>query len=220
MDVTDAASVEEARAAVAASADGLDAVVNFAGILVVGSVAEIDEEQLRRILDVNVLGTFRVNRALLPLLLRRKGRIVNVSSETGVQRAAPFNGPYAISKHAVEAYSDALRRELMLLGIPVIKIQPGPFRTGMVGSIERQFADAAAESQHFAPVIRRVMRRIGAEERKAHDPRELAEVVHRALTDPSPKMAYRVRHDRQRTLLNRLPPAWADALLRRVLQPR
>ena len=98
LDVTDAASVDAARAVVAQSCDRLDGVVNFAGILAVDSVIEIDSATIRRVLEVNVMGTVRVNQALFPLVLARKGYIINISSEAGWQSGMPFNGAYAMSK--------------------------------------------------------------------------------------------------------------------------
>ena len=61
-----------------------------------------------------------------------------------------LNGPYAMSKHAIEAYSDALRRELMFVGVPVIVVQPGPFRTDMVGGIDAAFAASVRPDSPFA----------------------------------------------------------------------
>jgi len=217
VDVTDAASVQAAARSVARRVDGLDGVVNFAGILTVGSLIEISEEALRRVLDVNVMGTFRVNRTLFPLVLARKGRIVNVSSETGWQSGMPFNGPYGISKHAIEAYSDSLRRELMFLGVPVIKIQPGPFKTEMVAGIERQFSRAAKESSHFGKLLRTLTRMTLAEQRKAHDPLLIAKTVHVALTAHSPAAAYSVKPDPARVAMNLLPDRLSDALLKWVV---
>jgi NAD(P)-dependent dehydrogenase (short-subunit alcohol dehydrogenase family) len=219
LDVTDPASVEAACTFVAASCDGLDGVVNFAGILSVGSVIEIDSEAVRRVLDVNVMGTVRVNRALFPLVLARKGRIVNISSETGWQSGMPFNGPYTMSKHAIEAYSDSLRRELMFLGVAVIKIQPGPFRTAMVAGIERSFTRAAEASTYFKEFLTRIMHVAVKEQAKAHDPAILAAVVHEALTARRPRPAYSVKPDPQRFMLNLLPARTADALLKLALRP-
>jgi len=220
LDVTDAASVAAARARVARSCDGLDGVVNFAGILALGSLVELDPEAIGRVLDVNVMGTVRVNHALFPLVLARKGRIVNISSETGWQGAMPFNGSYAMSKHAVEAYSDALRRELMFLDIPVIKIQPGPFRTAMVSSIERNFAEAIKSSKHFKSLLSGIKKGALKEQAKAHDPELLAEVVHTALTARTPRSAYSVKPDPQRVALSRLPDWAIDPLLKLALRPR
>ena len=191
--------------------------MNFAGILAVGSVIEIDPDTIRRVLDVNVMGTVRVNHALFPLLLERKGRIVNISSETGWQSAMPFNGAYALSKHAIEAYSDALRRELMFLDVPVIKIQPGPFRTGMVASIEQNFERVAQASRYFKELLQTLKKATIREQGKAHDPALLAEVVHTALTTRYPRIAYSVKPDPQRVALSALPDRVADPLLKLAL---
>jgi NAD(P)-dependent dehydrogenase (short-subunit alcohol dehydrogenase family) len=220
LDVTDGDSVAAAAELVGAQVDGLDAVVNFAGVLGVGSVLEIDEAELHRVLDVNVFGTYRVNRAFFPLVHRRRGRIVNLSSETGHQQGAPFNGPYAMSKHAIEAYSDSLRRELRFLGVEVIKIRPGPFRTGMVAGIERAFTRAAESSTYFPATIERVKDLAVRENDKANDPAVLAQAIHRALTTRRPRAAYGVREDRARAVLDRLPTRLSDLILEKVMSPR
>lgn len=112
LDVTDSDSCAAAAREVAAHTDGLGAVINFAGLLDLGPSMEVSEGRLLRILDVNVVGTQRVNRAMFDLVRAGGGRIVNVSSESGRFRAGITTGPYAASKHASEAYSDALRQEL------------------------------------------------------------------------------------------------------------
>jgi NAD(P)-dependent dehydrogenase (short-subunit alcohol dehydrogenase family) len=220
IDVTDTASVEAAASAVSELKGGLDAIVNFAGILAVGSMVEMEEAVLQRVLDVNVMGTYRVNKAFFPLIKSRRGRIVNISSETGWQSGAPFNGAYASSKHCIEAYSDSLRRELALLDIPVIKIQPGPFKTEMVASIEGKFGEAIEGSTDFKAVLSRMKDMAVKESGKGHDPRELAAVIHTALTVTSPKPAYSVRPDAGRTVLEYIPTRWSDALLKKVLTPK
>jgi NAD(P)-dependent dehydrogenase (short-subunit alcohol dehydrogenase family) len=214
VDVTDDASVERALAEITAQSDGLAGVVTFAGILRVGALLDVDAELLRQVLDVNLLGTHRVVRAAFDLLQRGRGRVVLISSETGIQSGAPFNGPYAISKHAVEAYGDSLRRELMFLGVPVVKVQPGPFRTDMVASILGQYEKAAAGSTHYRELLDVLLARLPAEQAKAHDPALLAEVVERALTASSWRAGYPVRPDKARTVLDWLPPRAADLVLR------
>lgn len=227
LDVTDPDSVASLAAAVGdhlrdaggpGEAPGLQGVVNFAGILEVGSVIEVPPEVAERVLAVNVLGTYRVNQALFPLVLAGRGRIVNISSETGWQSGGPFNGVYAMTKHAIEAYSDSLRRELSLLDVPVVKVQPGPFRTSMVHSIEDRFERAARASTHFGAVLRRVGMLGAAEEDKAHPPEELAVVVEEALTTPRPRAAYSVHPAPSRAALERIPTGLGDRLLRVVLR--
>ena len=217
LDVTDPASVKAAVAQVSAATDALGGVVNFAGIATIGSLIEVDEATLAAVMDINVMGTFRVNKAFFPLIKAGKGRIINISSETGYQAGAPFNGPYAMSKHAIEAYSDSLRRELMFLDIPVIKIQPGPFKTTMVESIERNFDAAIVASDHFAAILERGKDLAKDEQNSAHDPAVLAEVVETALTTGRPKAAYSVRPDKRRLFLDKLPTAVSDPIIKRVM---
>ncbi len=218
IDVTSAASVEDARARVADACDGLDGVVNFAGVLAVGSLVEIEEEIIRRAIEVNVLGTFRVNKAFFPLVLARQGRIVNISSEQGWQTPMPFVGAYTLSKYAVEAYTDSLRRELVFLGVPVIKVQPGPFRTAMVAGVEERFTRLAEGSAHFRDLLMQLKHLTLREQANAHDPALLAAVIHEALTTPRPRARYSVRPDWSRTLLSLLPERAIDPLLRIALK--
>lgn len=218
MDVTDRESIKSAYETISSHTGRLDGVVNFAGVIGLGSLTDIPEERLARILDINVMGTFRVNKKFLPLLEAAKGRIVNISSETGWQSAAPFNGPYAMSKYAIEAYSTALRRELALLGIRVITVQPGPFRTDMVAGIERSFTQAENETQKFASVIRALKGLAAKQINSAHDPDILAQVIETALTAKRPKPVYSVKPDRLRSSLERLPLGVIDRVYATVLR--
>ncbi len=218
MDVTDRQSIRNAFDAISSRTDHLDGIVNFAGIMGIGSLTDIPEERLWQVLDVNVMGTYRVNKKFLPLVMAAGGRIVNVSSETGWQTAAPFNGPYVMSKYAIEAYSDALRRELALLGIKVVKIQPGPFKTAMVAGIERAFDQAESETTNFAKVIRKLKRLAAKQINTAHDRDILAQVVEKALTTKNPKPVYSVKPDRLRTSLEKLPLRAADEIWLTVLR--
>lgn len=210
LDVTDAGSVESAAAQLPAELDG---VVTFAGVMRVGSLLEMPEEDLALVLDVNVLGTYRIVRATVDRLVPRAGRIVAISSETGWQTAAPFNGPYAMSKHAVEAYADAIRREAALLGVTVVKVQPGPFRTAMVDGIEAAFERAADASTHFGPLLRRLGPQAARSARAARDPALIARTVETALSSRRPRTAYSVRPDRMRSALEWLPVRVSDRLI-------
>ncbi|MEI8093825.1 MAG: SDR family oxidoreductase [Spirochaetales bacterium] len=135
-DVTDEAAVARASDEVktALAGEPLAALVNNAGIAVAGPLETVSTADLRRQLETNVVGPHIVTRAFLPLLGAREGfsgvpgRIVNISSVAG-RISFPLMGPYAASKHALEAYSDALRRELLVWGIDVIVLGPGAVKT-------------------------------------------------------------------------------------------
>jgi NAD(P)-dependent dehydrogenase (short-subunit alcohol dehydrogenase family) len=218
MDVTDRESIRTAFDTISSHTDHLDGIVNFAGIMGVGSLTDIPEERLSRILDINVMGTYRVNKKFFPLVEAARGRIVNISSETGWQSAAPLMGPYAMSKYAIEAYSTALRRELALLGVKVVTIQPGPFRTNMVEGIERAFTQAETETTKFVRVIRKLKGLAAKQIKTAHDPDILAQVIETALTTKRPKPVYSVKADRLRSSLERLPLRTVDHVYLTVLR--
>ena len=218
IDVSQRNSVEEAFKEYSQKHQHLDAIINFAGILRVGSISEMKEADLEQLLNINVLGTFRVNQVFIPLLKKSsKGRIINISSETGWQSGGPFNGAYAMSKHAIEAYSDSLRRELMLINIPVIKIQPGPFKTDMVKSIEMSFSKAIESTVDFKAPLTKTKELALKEQVKAHSPAIIAQTVLAALNANKPKASYSVKADYSRTLLEYFPTAWADWVLKKVL---
>jgi NAD(P)-dependent dehydrogenase (short-subunit alcohol dehydrogenase family) len=138
-DVTDRPAVDAAAAQVerAIAPDILTALVNNAGFVCVGPLARLSVDEVGRQLEVNVLGLLNVTQAFLPLLgMGReaetpKGRVINVGSVSG-RIAYPMMGAYAASKHAVEALSDALRRELLMYGIEVVLIEPGTVRTPII----------------------------------------------------------------------------------------
>lgn len=217
MDVTSSTSVREAFQQVSSHTESLDAIIHMAGILRVGSLVEIPEDDLKKSLEINMMGAFRVNRQFLPLIMPGNSRIILLSSETGTQTAAPFNGPYAISKHALEAYADALRRELSLLGIRVIKIQPGPIKTEMTRSGEDQFKKAASASVLFKKALLKGTSYLPGVYKNACSPDLVASVIYKSLESTRPKRAYKVKHDRMRDLLDRLPEGWTDLLIKRVL---
>ncbi|WP_241732314.1 SDR family NAD(P)-dependent oxidoreductase [Galbitalea soli] len=115
-------------------ADGrpLRAVINNAGIAINGPLEVLRMEDWRRQFDVNFFGHVEVTRALLPALLKSRGRVVMVSS-IGGRVAQPTYGAYSGSKYALEAVSDALRRELSPHGVTVVVVEPGAVRTELVG---------------------------------------------------------------------------------------
>ncbi len=125
--------------------EGLDGLVNNAGIGVSGPLELVPIEELRRQLEVNVIGQVAVMQAFLPLLRMAKGRIVNIGSVNGAF-APPYLGPYAASKFAMEAITDAMRIELRTWGISVShRSSPGPIATPIW---EKSFAAADRACQN------------------------------------------------------------------------
>ena len=215
IDVTKTESVQTAFEAVKKHTNQLDALINFAGILRVGAMIEMDEKTVQQVLDINLMGTWRVNKVFFPLL--KNGRIVNVSSETGWHTASPFNGAYAMSKYGIEAYSDALRRELSIYNIPVIKVQPGPFKTNMVSGTVDGFYAAGEQSTLFKKQLKHFGDLVYDANQKSCAPEYLAKVIHHALTTKNPKATYSVKADPGRSFLEWLPIRWTDAIFKKIL---
>jgi len=217
MDISSRESIEEAYKRISARTNGLDAVIHVAGILKVGSLAELPVLELQKVLEINLLGVYRVNQQFLPLLLQQKGRVIIISSEVARQSAAPFNGAYSISKYALEAYSDSLRRELSFLNIKVIKIQPGPFKTDMTKKAEQLFLEAQKDSIYFKKQLSKGLSYLPRVYKKAHDPVLVARAILKALKSSRPRTKYLIKADPSRMLLNLLPEKWADTLYKKVL---
>jgi len=144
LDVTDNDAVGDAVALAINRFGRIDVVVNNAGHGLVGALEELSEEQIDEVLAVNLLGAMRVTRAVLPTMrAQRSGTIVQMSSVGGVV-GNPGHSIYATSKFALEGMSEALAGEVAPLGIRVLIVEPGPFRTEFAGR-SMTFADAIAD---------------------------------------------------------------------------
>jgi len=128
LDVTRSEDVARVAGEIRASKLGLYGLVNNAGIGNIGPLAEISVEELHQSLAVNLDGLHRMVGGMFPFLRESRGRIINISSMSGILIDALF-GPYNISKHAVEAYTDTLREEVSSLGIRVSAVEPGNFQS-------------------------------------------------------------------------------------------
>jgi len=145
LDVTSPADIDAAVAAARAKFGRIDVLVNNAGYGYQSTVEEGEDTEIRAQFDTNVFGLFAMTRAVLPLMrAQRTGNIINITSVAGLV-GYPGSGYYAASKHAVEGWSDALRAEVLPLGIGVTCIEPGPFRTDWAGRSLRQTTNRIAD---------------------------------------------------------------------------
>jgi NAD(P)-dependent dehydrogenase (short-subunit alcohol dehydrogenase family) len=133
LDVTHPGNAAEVVALADAEFGGIDILVNNAGYGLMGAVEEVEPSEYRPLFETNVFGLIEMTRAALPVLRRRKGGlVVNISSGAGIAGAEGY-GYYNASKFAVEGLSEALAQELAPLGLNVIIVEPGPFRTEFLG---------------------------------------------------------------------------------------
>jgi NAD(P)-dependent dehydrogenase (short-subunit alcohol dehydrogenase family) len=201
LDVTNAQTIAVAAWQVRQqlNGDGLHGLVNNAGIAVGGPLEFLPIAQLRRQLEINVVGQIAVTQAFLSLLRAGTGRVVNMSSVSGLL-ATPFIGPYSASKFALEALSDALRGELTPWGIRVITIQPGAIATPIWGkslkAADKIVAELPPEAMrlygHVLPTLLDTVKKTGE---RGVAPAKVSRAVAHALTAARPKTHYLVGAD-------------------------
>lgn len=218
MDVVDQDSINEALEEVLKVTDHLDAIINFSGIQKMSSLIEGDINIIKQSLDVNLLGMARVNKTFFPLIKKCNGRIINCSSECGWMTPQPFNGSYTLSKYAVEAYNDSLRRELMFLDIPVIKIQPGSFKTAMHGKTLDSFDRLINSTKMYREVLEKMKGMMLIELKMANEPEALIEAVMKAVNDPHPRQKYRVKNSPLLEVIEVMHPMTVDRLYKKFLE--
>jgi NAD(P)-dependent dehydrogenase (short-subunit alcohol dehydrogenase family) len=145
LDVTDSGQVHAAAKAAEERFGRIDVLVNNAGYGYQAAIEEGEEDEIRAMFDANVFGLFAMTRAVLPgMRARRSGHIINITSMAGFM-GLPGSGYYAATKHAVEGFSDSLRLEVAPLGIKVIGVEPGPFRTDWAGRSLKQTPSRIAD---------------------------------------------------------------------------
>ena len=218
IDVTDPDSVAAAAAIIAAEVggQGLAGLVNNAGIAVPGPLEFIAIADFERQFDVNVTGQLRVIQAMLPLLRKARGRIVNIGSIAG-RSAMPVMGPYSASKFALEAMSDSLRLELRPWGIEVALIEPGPIQSEIwskAGAL-RFSPEAEAMYPHLLVAGRKILARAV---RTALPAERVSRGIHHALTARRPKTRYLINGgSRLRLTLECLPTRLRDWIIARAI---
>ena len=218
LDVTNTDQIAAAQATVATMVgeNGLAGLINNAGIAVGGPLEFMPLDEFHHQMAVNVYGALAVTQAFLPLLRQATGRIVNMSSISGLA-ASPFLGPYAASKFALEALSAALRLELRPWGIQVVLVEPGNIATPIwqkgLAFADQLEAKLPPEAQAYYGPIFPFMRAMLTRSRGT--PADaVAQVVEQALTAAQPNARYLVGNDaRLRTLIERLPTRWRDNLI-------
>jgi NAD(P)-dependent dehydrogenase (short-subunit alcohol dehydrogenase family) len=217
-DVTDDAAIRREAEKVEKALGGrtLDALVNNAGVAVAGPVGYLDLDDLKRQMDINVYGPIRVTQALLPMLgadhsrSGPPGRIVNMSSVAG-KIASPFMSPYAMSKHALEALSESLRRELVRHGIDVVIVGPGAIRTPIWAKADDLNIERYRNTEYFDDLARMkgMMQTFGDAGLEAVD---VGKLVLQILTAQKPKTRYAILRNKfaMWTLPNLMPKRMVD----------
>ena len=216
-DITKEDHVRAALQTVRGYTDSLCGILHFAGIYMLDSLVEMDAESFRRILDVNLYGTFLVNKTFLPLL-QKGSRILITTSELAPLDPLPFTGIYAVTKSALDKYAYSLRMELQLLGISVSVLRAGAVDTGMLGASTDALARFCEKTELYTCNAARFKRIVSSVEARCVPPTMIAEKCVRILEKRNPKFAYAVNRNPLLLLLNALPKRLQLFAIRVILQ--
>jgi len=192
IDVTVQSEIDAAVETVKAGGKGLYGLINNAGVYFGGPLIEVDVDDVQWLMDVNVYGVMRVTKAFAPMIIESKGRISTIGSISGIL-TGNFSGPYSMSKHAIEAYTDGLAREMQKFGVHVSVIEPGNYDSDIAKTAlakmfadKKSFAGSYYEEELAAWVNRPWDRSI------YKSPEEVAEAALHAMSSASPVRRYMV----------------------------
>jgi len=196
LDVTKPEEIQKAFDQINQQGKGLYGLVNNAGIVNVGPIFTHSDEGMYEMFNINVFGVHRVTNAMLPFLFKSRGRIVNISSISGVLTGL-FFGLYSMGKHALEAYSDALYQNLKEDGIEVSTIEPGNFKSEIGLNM---FERIKKENKELRIFMNDKQRKMQLDEIEKHftepdtypEPYAVAEAIYDALYSENPKPRYLV----------------------------
>ena len=192
LDVTVQDEIDAAVATVRAGGRGLYGLVNNAGVYVGGPLIEVPVGELEWLMDINVTGVYRVTQAFAPMIIESKGRITTISSISGINTGR-FSGLYSMSKHAVEAYTDALAAEMAKFGVAVSAVEPGNYNSEIGVTAKKRVAGAisAETSAYYSEELAEWLDRPW-ERSRFKEPDEVSEAVQHFFASDAPLRRYMV----------------------------
>ena len=212
VDVTNDQDINNAFIEISKRTDWLYAIINLAGIFYLDSIVEGEESKLRRIIETNFFGTYKMNKTFLPLLKSKKSRIINVTSELVSYSPQPFMGYYTISKGMLDIYTDVLRRELNYLDIKVVKIHSGSFKTKLLANASDEYDRLINKTKHYKKQLTKLKFMMDKELGKDNNPSKFANKLIKITTKKNPKICYNINRSFSLRFLSILPEKWQDKI--------
>ena len=192
LDVTVQSDIDAAVKTITEAGRGLYGLVNNAGVGVIYPLIEVDEEEFNFQMDVNLYGPYRVTRAFAPLIIASKGRITTTGSISGILSGTLF-GPYSMSKHAMEAFTDSLAKEMAKFDVKVSIIEPGNYDSKIGENVLKrmQARNFNPEDSLYREEFAEMLAYLG-DITSGADPVDVAQAAEHALFDANPKRRYLV----------------------------
>lgn len=219
IDITKDTEVTAAAEFVKKQNNGLWAIINNAGVFFPGPLMDFSQKRFEQQFEINLFGTQRMTKSFFPLLLESKGRIINISSAAGFL-AMHYSGPYAASKHALEGWSDSLRRELIPYGVKVVIIEPGLIKTQLWQKDTDERIKQFEGSIFYEANKKKIEHEIHAANEKGIAPELVAFKVHEALIAEKPKTRYLITENQLQYRIVQLLKLISDSLLDYIIMKR
>ena len=216
-DIRDEDSIRSAFEKISKETDKLHAVLHFAGIYMLDSLAEMKTTAFDKIVDVNFRGAFLVNKYALPLM-ERGGRILITTSELAPLDPLPFTGIYAVTKAALDKYAYSLRMELQLLGISVSVLRAGAVKTDMLGASTQALHRFCEKTELYSCNAKRFKSIVNSVEARNIEPEKIAKKAKKIVAKKSAKFAYSINRNPLLCLLNCLPKRLQLFVIRKILK--
>jgi NAD(P)-dependent dehydrogenase (short-subunit alcohol dehydrogenase family) len=223
LDIVDAGQREAVVKQILDAHGRIDGLVNNAGIALGGFLEQVEDDELRRVFEVNVFATWALTKLVLPAMRgRRAGHVVQVSSMSG-RMAFPCLGTYAASKHALEGMSESWRHELLHFGVQMHLVEPGAYATDIWTRNRSICRNANDPSSPYAPFVKHVDALFArVVDRQAGDPRDVATAIVDLLEGRRTRFRLPLGRDaRLRLALKRFAPErLLEAIIHRATTPR
>ena len=199
--------------------DRLYGIIHFAGIYMLDSLVEMEDEAFRRIFDVNVRGAYLVNKTFMRYLARGS-RIIIVTSELAVLDPLPFTGIYGVTKAALDKYAYSLRMELQLLGISVSVLRAGAVDTGMLGTSMAALERFVEKTKLYTCNAKKFKAIVEKVEARSIPTDKLARKISRIARKRRPRFAYAINRNPLLLLLGILPKRVQLFAIRKILKTK
>ena len=219
VDVTDEKQVIKAKERVQNYLNGkpLTALINNAGIATLGPVEFLPTSDFKKQIDTKILGTFLCTKIFLPLLgtdinlIGNPGRIINISSILGGKIGSPFMSGYCASKHAVEAFSESLRRELKPYRIKVIIVAPGSVSTPIWKEVKKQKDQNKYHKTRYGILFKKILSSLESFDQNSLSMKQLTSIIIKSIEIKNPKIRYNPTKDPIQKLWPYIPKKIMDS---------
>lgn len=215
--LTDEESICAAYEKIKKEVDELYAIINCAGIFIMDSLLEIPDEELKKIIDINVFGSMRIVKTFFPLLTKGS-RILLTTSEVANLDPLPFNSLYAMSKSLLEKYAFSLRMEINMFGIKVITLRPGAIKTKLLDNTQTEVDKMCSKTKIHKETSKRFRKIMNSVESKTIEPEKLAKFIGKIVGKKRPRYHYKINNSKLLKLLSILPDHVQVGIITKILR--